>query len=211
MRHCDHCTQTVFLRFTFPPLPQPQKKKSTCELPRKKTQACLTGGTLRLERELDEKDRQLQLQRAETHMLRERLRAIEAGDGGCGHRPRDSTTGGLGGRVEGSAPPTSSLLGASWGNNDNPGRSGTAPYPDPAGSQPVSPDGWGRANSTRTWSANSLNRGGGRRPSAGSTAPPGAHSSILRQGCADGGGGALNPEELVISATRVQVDKENSS
>lgn len=41
-------------------------------------QAALTGGTLQLERALDEKERELQLQRAEIHGLREHLRAVEA-------------------------------------------------------------------------------------------------------------------------------------
>lgn len=40
-------------------------------------QAALTGGTLRLERALDEKERELQLQRVEIHGLREHLRAVE--------------------------------------------------------------------------------------------------------------------------------------
>jgi len=48
-------------------------KKST----KNDAQAALTGGTLRLERALDEKERELQLQRVEIHGLREHLRAVE--------------------------------------------------------------------------------------------------------------------------------------
>lgn len=59
-------------------------------------QAALTGGTLRLERALDDKERELQLQRVEIHGLKEHLRAVEAaarrgspaaGDGGTERAP----------------------------------------------------------------------------------------------------------------------------
>lgn len=54
-------------------------------------QAALTGGTLRLERALDEKERELQLQRVEMHGLREHLRAVEAAARRSGSSPGDGS------------------------------------------------------------------------------------------------------------------------
>ncbi|CAM9583497.1 unnamed protein product, partial [Ectocarpus sp. 6 AP-2014] len=103
--------------------------------------AALTGGTLRLERALDDKERELQLQRVEIHGLREHLRAVEAAargratPGSAGGNPR------LGVRSNGTMQP-SSLLAPVWGGSGS-GRGGTAPYPNEGGSRPVSAsDGW---------------------------------------------------------------------
>lgn len=72
-------------------------------------QAALTGGTLRLERALDEKEREVQLQRVEIYGLKEHLRAVEAaarraaptsGDGGKEGAPGYTTSLDFGSRLE---------------------------------------------------------------------------------------------------------------
>lgn len=144
-------------------------------------QASLTSGALRLERALDEKERELQLQRAEIHGLRERLRAAETSKKECN----------------------------SVGNNANNqpceneviSRAGTAPYPDPNESRPVSPEGCSVDNApTRAgmenngWKSKYRDRGK-------NSAPPGAHLDILRPPRGYAGGVGQADPELYVSAS----------
>eukprot|EP00904_Undaria_pinnatifida_P011330 jgi/Undpi1/7327/HiC_scaffold_22.g09800.m1 len=188
-------------------------------------QAALTGGTLQLERALDEKERELHLYRAEISGLRERLRTIDvaarrASDINANSRYQPAALSAADnpqprpGGNNGSYPPTGidnivdlpppSLLGPTWGGS---GRGGTAPYPDAEGSRPISPSDGSPIDLTGAGEAivggrfmGSLGGGGGGGAVGGAaSAPPGAHVAVLR----GAGQGPVDPD-LVVEPSGVR-------
>lgn len=142
-------------------------------------QATLTGGTLRLERALDEKERELQLQRAEIHGLRERLRALEIGErrAGC-IADASGVSNAATRRASGvrSPSPPSPFLGPTWYN----AAGGAATYPEFDGSRPVSPEGMFVDVAPPRPKSGSNHRGRHFGDVGAGSAPPGAHSAVLR-------------------------------
>lgn len=190
----------------------------------KSRQAALTGGTLRLERALDDKERELQLQRGEIHGLRERLRAANSGTSQGGSRNvwndsllSDSPSGGNLRRGSGAmsngggignvqTPP--SLLGPRWmgggGGSGGDGRGDTAPYPDPDGSRAVSPsDGWAvdqvRAVAESHLARDDLGGGSGLRRATGAAG-----------GRLSGGGGAGTASSVLPPGAHVPLTRVGS-
>lgn len=206
--HRERCLQIAT------PLPSRRMFVHSVALTHTRKKAALTGGTLRLERALDEKERELQMQRVETCALRERLRAIE-GDSVTHRSNLNSGKGNNTNRQRGSINTSPPLLGSPWEGRGG----GTAPFMDPEGSRPVSPDGWAVDAPARTGSTNDGTRhdygiggknsrgrqlrggSGGRGQSSG---PPGAHSAILRppRGYPGVEGGWLD-QDVVLTAARV--------
>lgn len=185
------------------------------------TQATLTGDTLRLERVLDEKEREVQLQRGEINGLRERLRALgglqntngttsrsctpsSPGGGGGGNLWRGGTNTIAHPHLAQNAPPSPSLLAPPWGGS---GRGGTAPYPDAEGSRPVSAsDAWGgdQARGGDGRAGRGVPGGlGAARVGGAASAPPGAHVAVLRGDAAGSGRGNIVDSDLVLAASGI--------
>lgn len=172
---------------------------------------------LHLEQALDDKERELLLQRGKNSILRERLRALEdrqlnttastqfvtmtattrrqlnASLAVSSTSTDDNTNG------DHQLPP--SVLTQSWGGS---GRGGTAPYPNGDESRPViSAAGW------RVGQSGGGECGAGERAVAGLSAPPpGAHVLVLR---GEAGGAVVPDQGLIVAASSVTSDQQQGT
>ncbi|CAM9454352.1 unnamed protein product [Discosporangium mesarthrocarpum] len=160
-------------------------------------QAAQSGESLRLERELDQKEREIQMQRSEIHTLREQLRQLG------GSRPvgtgvsRGSSRGGGSGRVLTSMSSPSLLVGETLENKLQEGSARNSPPSHHPGSVPVSREAL-RVAMSRGGEGRAVGAGGG----AGWEAPPpGAHPRLVNPERNRGAGTGEGDKDLILSAS----------